>query len=132
MDEQHQLFEQLETVAKSVNHHLKEGDGIPEHTKENHGKLVAHLEKLEDDPATTDQVRPSNEQRLAGDEARLHRLGDGDEGLRRPALDCPILPGVGGGLQRRVRRGGLLRPTTPGRNPDCSYRSTAAARTGSP
>lgn len=35
LDEQHQLYEQLETVAKSVNHHLKKGDGIPQHTHDN-------------------------------------------------------------------------------------------------
>lgn len=57
MDEQHQLFEQLETVVKSVNHHLKQGDGVPDHTKENHGKLVAQLQKLENDPATTDDEK---------------------------------------------------------------------------
>lgn len=57
MDEEHQLFEQLEKVAKSVNHHLKQGDGVPDHTKENHGKLVAQLQKLENDPATTDDEK---------------------------------------------------------------------------
>src|SRR5680860_1785752 len=36
-----------ETVAKSVNHHLKAGDTIPEHTHANHAKVVAQLDELE-------------------------------------------------------------------------------------
>ncbi|HXF57523.1 MAG TPA: hypothetical protein VNO34_08150, partial [Actinomycetota bacterium] len=53
LDEQHRLYEELETVAKSVNHHLKQGDGIPQHTRDRHEKLQAKLAELEADPATT-------------------------------------------------------------------------------
>src|SRR5205823_6682921 len=37
MDEQHQLFDQVEKAVKSVNHHLKSGDLVPPHTKESMG-----------------------------------------------------------------------------------------------
>lgn len=77
MDEQHQLFEQLETVAKSVNHHLKQGDGIPDHTKENHAKLVAQLQKLEDDPATTDDERTMLAHFRTGADLVAERLAPG-------------------------------------------------------
>lgn len=53
LDEQHQLFDRVQTLAKSVNHHLKAGDGIPEHTKSGHAKLVAALDDLESDPVRT-------------------------------------------------------------------------------
>lgn len=46
-DEAHQLYEQLATVAKSANHHLKAGDEIPEHTKENLAKALKSLEVVE-------------------------------------------------------------------------------------
>lgn len=54
LDETHQLFDQVQTLAKSVNHHLKAGDAIPSHTHEGHAKLVAALDTLEADPARTD------------------------------------------------------------------------------
>ncbi|MEX2621552.1 MAG: hypothetical protein WD250_15150 [Egibacteraceae bacterium] len=53
IDEQHQLFEQVQTIVKSVNHHLKAGDGIPEHTHANHTTLVAALDELDADPQRT-------------------------------------------------------------------------------
>lgn len=54
LDEQHQLYEQIETVAKSVNYHLKKGDGIPEHTHGNLDKLQASINGLYDS-ATDDE-----------------------------------------------------------------------------
>ena len=54
LDEQHKLYEQMETVAKSVNHHLKLGDGIPAHTHTNFEKLHDQLGELHDD-ATDDE-----------------------------------------------------------------------------
>ena len=45
-DQAHQLYEQLETVAKSVNHHLKAGDGVPPHTQEALAKAKATLDSL--------------------------------------------------------------------------------------
>ncbi|MDP8970401.1 MAG: hypothetical protein M3N52_07900, partial [Actinomycetota bacterium] len=56
LDEQHQLYEQLEKVVKSVNHHLKAGGAIPAHTHDNHTKLTAALGQLTD-AATGDELQ---------------------------------------------------------------------------
>jgi hypothetical protein len=53
LDETSELYEQLVTVAKSVNHHLKLGDGIPQATVDKHAALAGKLDKLSTDPATT-------------------------------------------------------------------------------
>lgn len=45
-DEANQLYEQLATVAKSVNHHLKAGDGVPAHTTEGLAKAKATIEAI--------------------------------------------------------------------------------------
>lgn len=45
-DIEHQLCEQLQKVAISVNHHLKAGDGIPQHTHENFQKAMAAISAL--------------------------------------------------------------------------------------
>jgi Asp-tRNA(Asn)/Glu-tRNA(Gln) amidotransferase A subunit family amidase len=45
-DIEHQLYEQLQKVAISVNHHLKVGDGIPQHTHENFEKAMAAISAL--------------------------------------------------------------------------------------
>jgi hypothetical protein len=45
-DSDHQLYEQLEAVAKSVNHHLKAGDAMPAHTLANYEQLTATLQEL--------------------------------------------------------------------------------------
>jgi hypothetical protein len=45
-DSDHQLYEQLEALAKSVNHHLKAGDAIPAHTLANYEKVTATLQEL--------------------------------------------------------------------------------------
>jgi len=47
LDTDNQLHEQLSTVAKSVNHHLHQGDGIPAHTLENLEKTKQTLAGLE-------------------------------------------------------------------------------------
>lgn len=75
LDEQHQLHEQLEKVAKSVNHHLKAGDGIPQHTHDNHAKLVATLDDLAGD-ATGDEQQMLSTYRHGCDELAA-RLVDG-------------------------------------------------------
>ena len=54
LDEEHNLYGQLEKVAKSVNHHLKAGDGIPQHTLDNTEKLWTQLSGLYD-AATADE-----------------------------------------------------------------------------
>jgi hypothetical protein len=46
LDTEHQLFEQLETVAKSVNNHLKAQDAVPAYTLANYEKLAATLQEL--------------------------------------------------------------------------------------
>jgi hypothetical protein len=46
LDTEHELFEQLESVAKSVNHHLKAQDAIPAHTLASYEKLAATLQEL--------------------------------------------------------------------------------------
>lgn len=46
LDEDNTLYEQLTTVVKSVNHHLKADDGIPAHTVTNLNNLVARLDEL--------------------------------------------------------------------------------------
>ncbi len=54
VDESEQLYEQLATVAKSVNHHLKAGDDVPDHTKQNFAKVVGRLGEVEG--ATTSEA----------------------------------------------------------------------------
>ena len=54
LDDQHNLYGQLETVAKSVNHHLKKGDGIPQHTHDNLDTLQSKISGLYDG-ATDDE-----------------------------------------------------------------------------
>jgi hypothetical protein len=46
-DQEHQLYEQLATVAKSINHHLKAGDAVPDHTKQNFAKVLGELNAAE-------------------------------------------------------------------------------------
>lgn len=46
LDTDHQLHEQLVTVAKSVNHHLHQGDVIPTHTLESFEKLKTDIAGL--------------------------------------------------------------------------------------
>ena len=46
LDAENKLFEQLETVAKSVNTHLKAQDAIPAHTLANLEKVTATLQEL--------------------------------------------------------------------------------------
>lgn len=46
LDADHNLFEQLQGVAKSVNHHLKAQDAIPAHTLANLEKVQATLKEL--------------------------------------------------------------------------------------
>ena len=55
LDEHHELYDQLETVAKSVNHHLKAQDGIPDHTHANISKLYDTLDTLAADAPDADQ-----------------------------------------------------------------------------
>ena len=45
MDQQHQLFDQVEKAVKSVNHHLKAGDAVPQHTRDGVDKLAAQLRR---------------------------------------------------------------------------------------
>jgi hypothetical protein len=77
VDESHQLFEQMETVVKSTNHHLKAGDGVPAHTVANYDKLVASLSELEADPTTTEADKAMLAHYLAGAEAIGERLKPG-------------------------------------------------------
>jgi hypothetical protein len=46
LDTENKLFEQLETVAKSVNNHLKVQDAIPAHTLANLEKVAAAIQEL--------------------------------------------------------------------------------------
>ena len=46
LDTENKLFEQLETVAKSVNHHLQKQDAVPAHTLANFEKVAATLQEL--------------------------------------------------------------------------------------
>lgn len=70
IDTEHQLYEKLVVVAKSVNHHLKAADGIPAHTHSNHAELVAKLDEL-DATATADE-----KQMLASYRAACDTLAD--------------------------------------------------------
>lgn len=56
LDVKHDLYGQLVTVAKSVNHHLKAADGIPQHTHESFEKVMAVIGAVTPDAETeTDQ-----------------------------------------------------------------------------
>ena len=56
LDEEHDFYGQVETIAKSVNHHLKLGDGIPQHTHDNTEKAWMQLSDAFDD-ATPDEQK---------------------------------------------------------------------------
>lgn len=86
IDEQHQLFDQIQTVVKSVNHHLKAGDGVPEHTHANHAKLVATLDQLDADPGRT----PAEQAMLA------HYRAAADQIAERLAPDHEVAYDAGG------------------------------------
>jgi hypothetical protein len=92
LDEQHQLFEQMETVVKSVNHHLSAGDAIPAHTVANYDKLVGALGDLENDPDVTDSDKAMVAHYLAGTQAIAERMVPGyatpyTEGGKVPKLE---------------------------------------------
>ena len=70
IDEQHQLYEQVEKIAKSVNHHLKAEDGIPQHTHENLAELEKTLEELK--ASATDDEK----QMLSAYEAAASQLAE--------------------------------------------------------
>ena len=53
LDVSHQLHERLVTAAKSVNHHLHQGDAVPSHTVEAVTKLDAELAQLQANTQTT-------------------------------------------------------------------------------
>ncbi len=72
IDERHQLYEELVTVVKSVNHHLKQGDGIPQHTRDRYEKLQAKLTELAADPATT----PDEQEMLAAYQSACAAVGE--------------------------------------------------------
>lgn len=55
IDEDNSLHEQLEKVAKSVNHHQKNGSEIPSHTVEDTATLKAKLEELSDKASPDEQ-----------------------------------------------------------------------------
>jgi hypothetical protein len=92
LDETHQLFEQMETVVKSTNHHLKAGDGVPAHTVANYDKLVASLSELEADPATTEADKAMVAHYLAGAEAIGERL---EPGYATPYAEGGKVPKLG-------------------------------------
>ena len=53
LDVSHQLHERLVTAAKSVNHHLHQGDGVPSHTVDSLAKLGTELAQLGASTQTT-------------------------------------------------------------------------------
>lgn len=56
LDTGHDLYGQLHTVVKSVNHHLKAGDGIPAHTHTNFQKLHDQLDELAESATGDEQA----------------------------------------------------------------------------
>ncbi|MEX2621917.1 MAG: hypothetical protein WD250_17015 [Egibacteraceae bacterium] len=76
LDTTHGLHQQLATVAKSVNHHLKAGDAIPEHTHANHAALTAQLDELDNGQATEAEQAMLAAYRAAADDIAL-RLDPG-------------------------------------------------------
>lgn len=53
VDKERQLFEQAQKLAKSINHHLAQNDGMPQHTLEGHKQLTKDLGDLESGGALT-------------------------------------------------------------------------------
>ncbi len=90
VDESEQLYEQLVTAAKSVNHHLKAGDGVPAHTTENLNKVTGRLESLAPELAgETEEAMAAHYQAAAA--AMAERLAPGydvpyDRGGRVPQV----------------------------------------------
>lgn len=76
LDTNHQLHQQLEKVAISVNHHLKAGDAIPEHTHANHAALVSILDQLEAGERTDAEAAMLTAYRAAADDI-AERLAPG-------------------------------------------------------
>jgi len=71
LDHKHQLYERLATIAKSVNHHLKAGDGMPAHTVTNHAALTAQLDQLAGEVTTE-----ADQTMVAYYQARVKALGE--------------------------------------------------------
>ena len=67
MDSENNLYEQLQTVAKSVNYHLKAGDAIPAHTLANYEKLTAALQELKAAGATPAEAAMLEDYQAAAD-----------------------------------------------------------------
>jgi len=77
LDSDHQLHEQLEKIAKSVNHHLKASDAVPDHTHTGHASLVALLDDLDADPRRTDAEKAMLADYRAAADAIGERLAPG-------------------------------------------------------
>ena len=92
LDVKHDLYGQLVTVAKSVNHHLKAGDGIPQHTHENFEKAMAVIGAV-----TPDAETEADQQMLA------HYLAAGE----------PIAERLISGYGVPYAEGGKVPPITP-------------------
>lgn len=58
VDEEQKLFDEMVVAAKSINHHLKAGDGMPDHTVARVATLSEQLAKLQgsDDPDVANMV----------------------------------------------------------------------------
>lgn len=53
LDHKHELHEQVETIAKSINHHLKAGSTIPQHTHDGHAEFWTALGAAETEANTS-------------------------------------------------------------------------------
>ena len=90
IDQSEQLYEQLATAAKSVNHHLKAGDAMPAHTKENLNKVMSRLDSLSPELAGDTEEAMAAHYKEAG-YAIAERLAPGydvpyDQGGRVPQV----------------------------------------------
>lgn len=52
-DQEHKIYEELVTAAKSTNHHLKQGDAIPAHTLQRVATAQSALEEIAASPGAT-------------------------------------------------------------------------------
>lgn len=90
VDEEHQLYERLAKVAKSTNHHLKAGDGMPAHTTTELAALQAELAGLaHTHTSSTDQAMIAHYQTAV--DGLLERTNPGyaipyDQGGKMPTV----------------------------------------------
>ena len=76
VDNDKQLFDQAQKLAKSINHHLSQQDGMPAHTVAGHEQLTAHLDELEGGQMTSVEAQMVAHYRSVADAMTVRLAAD--------------------------------------------------------